>query len=176
VSGTADPGNRPGASPLGRASVTTYLMAMRDNRSLTPDEVELARSVFGDAIDYSRVQLVRRRWWPFQPKSVVMAPTGNIYFHPDSDQWSDDFAREPLAAQGMFIHEMTHVWQTQRRGRFYLPLMRHPFCRYAYEIDPSRPFDRYGLEQQAEIVRHAFLSARGVHLAQTIDRSILPFA
>jgi hypothetical protein len=105
-----------------------------------------------------------------------MAPTGNIHFHPASDKWSDDFSREPLFAQGLFIHEMTHVWQTQKRGRFYLPLMRHPFCRYAYELEPGRPFDRYGLEQQAEIVRHAFLGDRGVQLARSADRSILPFA
>ncbi len=149
---------------------------MRDARPLTPGEVELARSIFGDAIDYARVRLVRGRWWPFQPKGIVMAPTGNIHFHPASDKWSDDFSREPLAAQGLFIHEMTHVWQTQKRGRFYLPLMRHPFCRYAYAFDPARPFDRYGLEQQAEIVRHAFLAERGVPLAQPVDRSILPFA
>ena len=49
---------------------------------------------------------------------------------------------------------MTHVWQAQREGRLYLPLMRHPFCRYAYEFEPGKPFRRYGLEQQAEIVRH----------------------
>jgi hypothetical protein len=149
---------------------------MRTARPLTPGEVELARSVFGDAIDYSRVHLVRGRWWPFQPKGIVMAPTGNIHFHPASDKWSDDFSREPLPAQGLFIHEMTHVWQTQTRGRFYLPLMRHPFCRYAYALDPVRPFHRYGLEQQAEIVRHAFLAARGVPVAQAVDRSFLPFA
>jgi hypothetical protein len=144
-------------------------------RPLTPGEVELARSIFGDAIDYAKVRLIRRRWWPFQPKGVVMAPTGNIHFHPHSDKWSEDFSREPLSAQGLFIHEMTHVWQSQKRGRFYLPLMRHPFCRYAYELVPNKVFDRYGLEQQAEIVRHAFLGARGVHLAQSPDRSILPF-
>ena len=148
---------------------------MRAARPLTPGEVELARSIFGDAIDYARVRLIRRRWWPFQPKGVVMAPTGNIHFHPGSNKWSEDFSREPLAAQGLFIHEMTHVWQTQKRGRFYLPLMRHPFCRYAYELVPNKTFDRYGLEQQAEIVRHAFLSERGVHLARPFDRSILPF-
>jgi len=148
---------------------------MRSTRSLTPGEIELARSIFGDAIDYTRVQLIPRRWWPFQSRGIVMAPTGNIHFHSDSHQWSEDFAQEPLAAQGMFIHEMTHVWQSQKRGRFYLPLMRHPFCRYAYDLDPDRPFDRYGLEQQAEIVRHAYLAARGVHLAQVPDRSILPF-
>jgi len=131
--------------------------------------------MFGDSIDYAHVRLIRRRWWPFQPKGVVMAPTGNIHFHPDSDRWSDDFAREPLFAQGLFIHEMTHVWQTQKRGRFYLPLMRHPFCRYAYDLVPDKAFDSYGLEQQAEIVRHAFLAARGVKVANATDSSILPF-
>jgi len=145
------------------------------SRPLTPGENELARSIFGDAIDYGQVRLIRGRWWPFQPKGVVMAPTGNIHFHPASDKWSNDFSLEPLSAQGLFIHEMTHVWQTQTRGRFYLPLMRHPFCRYAYELVPDKSFDRYGLEQQAEIVRHAFLAGRGVKVANATDRTILPF-
>ena len=57
---------------------------------------------------------------------------------------------------------MTHVWQAQAKGRFYLPLMRHPFCRYDYVLKPGKPFDRYGLEQQAEIVTHRFLADRGV--------------
>ena len=148
---------------------------MRSDRPLTPGEIELARSIFGDAVDYARVRLFHRRWWPFQPKGVVMAPTGNIHFHPASTLWSDDFSLEPLSKQGMFIHEMTHVWQSQKRGRFYLPLMRHPFCRYAYELVPGRAFDQYGLEQQAEIVKHAFLAARGAKVANATDSSILPF-
>ena len=135
---------------------------MRDGRPLTPGEIALGRSIFGEAIDYGRVRLVRRRWWPFQPRGIVMAPTGNIHFHPHGELWSDDFAAEPLAAQGLFIHEMTHVWQAQTRGRYYLPLMRHPFCRYAYALVPGRKFGRYGLEQQAEIVRHVFLRRRGL--------------
>jgi hypothetical protein len=35
--------------------------------------------------------------------------------------------------------------------------MRHPFCRYRYVLEDGKPFDRYGLEQQAEIVKDAFL-------------------
>ena len=149
---------------------------MTDQRPLTPGEIELARSVFADAIDYSRVRLVRRKWWPLQPRGTVMAPSGNIHFHPRSDSWSEDFARESVWRQGLFIHELTHVWQAQTRGRFYLPLMRHPFCRYRYELVPGRPFDRYGLEQQAEIVRHAFLAGRGVKPPVCPPRSMLPFA
>jgi hypothetical protein len=150
-------------------------MTMKDSRSLTPGEIALSRSVFGDAIDYSKVRMVRRKWWPFQPRSAAMAPTGNIHFHPHGDLWSEDFAAEPLHRQGLFIHEMTHVWQAQTRGRFYLPLMRHPFCRYAYTVEEGRPFGRYGLEQQAEIVRHAFLAQHGFPLPHQPPRSLLPF-
>jgi hypothetical protein len=148
---------------------------MRDGRPLTAGEVALAKSVFGDAIDYARVRLFRRKWWLFQPKNTVMAPTGHIHFHPHSDLWSEDFALEPLARQGLFIHEMTHVWQAQAKGRFYLPLMRHPFCRYRYQLEPGRPFEHYGLEQQAEIVRHTFLAERGYRLSQCPPSSMLPF-
>jgi len=130
-------------------------------RFLTPGEIEMARSVFGDAIDYSKVRLFLGKWWPFQPRRSAMAPMGDIWFHPDGGGWSEDFSREPLSRQGFFIHELTHVWQTQKGGRFYLPLMRHPFCRYAYELKPGKPLERYGLEQQAEIVRHRFLADRG---------------
>ena len=148
---------------------------MKGSRPLTSGEIALARSIFGDAIDYDRVKLVRRKWWPFQPRGIVMAPTGTIHFHPDSHLWSEDFSKERLSLQGLFIHEMTHVWQAQTRGRFYLVLMRHPFCRYTYQLREGRSFDRYGLEQQAELVRHRFLADRGAIMAHLPDRGFLPF-
>jgi hypothetical protein len=142
-------------------------------RPLTAGEIELARSVFGDAIDYSKVDLVKGKWWPFHPRNAAMAPSGNIYF-PEGPLWSPDFAGERVHLQGLFIHEMTHVWQAQKGGRFYLPLMRHPFCRYRYGIVPGRPFGRYGLEQQAEIVRNIFMAEHGANVAAP-PRSLLPF-
>ena len=144
-------------------------------RQLTPGEVEMARSIFGNAIDYSKVRLFEGKWWPLQPKRSAMAPMGDIWFHPEGGGWSLDFSRESLSRQGFFIHELTHVWQTQKGGRFYLPLMRHPFCRYSYELKPGRPFSRYGLEQQAEIVRHRFLADRAVALPVCPPRELLPF-
>jgi hypothetical protein len=145
------------------------------NRALTAGEITLARSVFKDAIDYSRVRLFKGKWWPFHPRNAAMAPMGNIYFHPDGNVWSDDFSKEPLGRQGFFIHEMTHVWQAQKAGRYFLVLMRHPFCRYSYALKPGKPFERYGLEQQAEIVAHAFLAQHGAWLAQAPPREMLPF-
>lgn len=151
-------------------------MTERISRHLTPGETALARSIFGEAIDYSKVRLVKGKWWPFHPRNAAMAPMGNIYFHPEGGVWSDDFSREPLGRQAFFIHEMTHVWQAQKGGRFFLPLMRHPFCRYGYRLTPGKPFYRYGLEQQAEIVAHRFLAERGACLPIVPSRDLLPFA
>ena len=128
---------------------------------LTAGERAMARTIFRDAIDYDRVLLRRDAWWPFQPRLVVMAPDGDIWFHPAGPHWCADFSTAPIAAQGLFMHEMTHVYHAARGGRWWLPLMRHPFCRYDYALRPGKPFHRYGIEQQAEIVRHTFLLRAG---------------
>ena len=146
-----------------------------DGRPLTPGEIALARPLFGDAIDYAKVRLFNGKWWPLQPPRTAMAPMGNIHSHPDRGGYSDDFACEPLGRQAFFIHELTHVWQAQTKGRFYLPLMRHPFCRYRYELKPGRPFNLYGLEQQAEIVKDVFLASRGATVRCAPPRNLLPF-
>ena len=146
------------------------------SRRLTPGEIALAQFVFGDAIDYSKVRLLKGKWWPLQPRRSAMAPTGDIWFHPDGGGWSEDFARETLSRQGFFIHELTHVWQTQKAGRVFVPLMRHPFCRYDYRLEPGQPFERYGLEPQAEIIRHRFLADHGGSPKIVPPRELLPFS
>jgi len=127
-------------------------------RPLTPGEIEIARSIFGDAIDYAPVRIAHRKWFPFQPRETLMSPCGHVHVHPASTLWSDDYSAEKIELQGLLMHELTHVLQAQERGRWYLPLMRHPFCRYGYSIVPGRPFDRYGLEQQGELIRHVFFA------------------
>lgn len=149
-------------------------------RPLTKKERDLARSMFGDAIDLDRVAINNRPWWRFQPRNVIMAPDGEIWCHPAGTLYRHCFASGDLGAQGLFLHELTHVWQSQRGGRWFLPLMRHPFCRYGYSIRPGWPLRRYGIEQQAEIVRHAFLLRAGAKVpgAPPLERyeSILPFS
>ena len=142
---------------------------MDGERPLTEGEAALARSVFGSAIDYSKVTIRRRKFFPFQPKRITMAPRGHLHFHPLGTAYCDDFAAMPPLRQGLFIHEMTHVWQTQTRGDWYLILRRHPWCRYDYSLKPGWKLERYGIEQQAEIVRHAFLLRRGVKLPGIAD-------
>ena len=132
---------------------------------MSEGEVALARSVFGRAIDYSKVRIRRRKWFPFQPRRITMAPRGHLHFHPLGEHYCDDFSLVSPVRQGLFIHEMTHIWQTQALGEWYLLLHRHPFCRYGYSLKPGWRLEKYGIEQQAEIVRHAFLLRSGVRIA-----------
>ena len=154
-------------------------MRVQVTRPLTAGERDLASSIFGNAIDLDAVTVKRKKWFPFQPKNVLMAPTGHIHVHPASDHWSEDFAEEHVHAQGWFLHELTHVWQSQKRGKYYLPLMRHPLCRYDYAVRAGWPLERYGLEQQGEIVRHAFLLRNRITVPGApplpVLESILPF-
>lgn len=139
----------------------------------------MARSVFGDAIDYAQVRIKRRKFFPFHPRKVTMAPRGHLHFHPDARHYCDDFAAASLSLQAHFIHEMVHVWQTQTRGEWYLVLRRDPWCRYDYAIKPGWRLTQYGIEQQAEIVRHAFLLRQGAGVTGApplaIYEAILPF-
>ena len=63
-------------------------------------------------------------------------------------------------ARDCFIHEMAHVWASIRKA-YSLLLRRHPFCRYDYSLKPGWKLERYGLEQQAEIIKHIFLLRNG---------------
>ena len=94
-----------------------------------------------------------------------MAPRGHLHFHPASENYCDDFAQASVTRQGLFIHEMVHVWQTQTRGEWYLVTRRMPWARYDYSLKPGWSLEKYGIEQQAEIVKHAFLMRKGLKLA-----------
>lgn len=100
-----------------------------------------------------------------------MAPRGHIHFHPGGSAYCDDFSAQSLVRQAVFIHEMTHVWQTQLLGEWYLMLNRMPWCRYDYSLKPGWNLERYGIEQQAEIVKHAFLLRRGLQVFGAPDKS-----
>ena len=131
----------------------------------------LVREVFGDAVDTAGVTLRLRKWFPFHPRKVTMAPTGHLHFHPDGENYCDDFSQASPALQGHFIHEMTHVWQMQSKGWWYVPLLGAVQRKYAYTLKPGKPLTAFGIEQQAEIVAHAFMLRRGWNVEGVGDLS-----
>lgn len=143
-------------------------------RPLTPGEIALAASVFGNALDAAAVTVRRAKYWALHPWWVTMAPDGHVWCHPNGFNWAEDFARGSIGLQAHFVHELVHVWQVQTGG--HLALRRPPFARYRYVLTPGKPFHRYGIEQQAVIVEHAFRARAkgdGVTLARLAP--LLPF-
>jgi len=135
------------------------------SRSLTEDEMTLAKSVFGDAIDYDRVRIHDGKFLPFQPKGVAMAPEGHLYMY---GCYSDNYAQASPIMRGIFIHEMTHVWQFQQR--ILNPVveaieinLQHLFnyrAAYAYTLDGKRDLLSYNMEQQASLIQDYYMLTR----------------
>lgn len=129
-------------------------------RRLTQGEIEMAQLVFGDAIDYSLVRIHNHGYWMLigmQPDNTVVAPNGEIYF-PDLI-YSDDFLREDLDLQHLFIHEMTHVWQYQLGYNVKLTRGPRPNMSYDYVLDDVRLLHDYNMEAQGDILADYFLAA-----------------
>src|SRR5579872_6358521 len=81
---------------------------MTNTRPLSPGEIALAGGVFGAAIDYAKVRVHERKFWPFHLRDWIMAPDGQLWLHPNGPLIGIDFATAGIALQGLFIHEMTH--------------------------------------------------------------------
>jgi hypothetical protein len=128
------------------------------SRHLTAGEIALTMPIFHQEIDYGKPLVFRKKWWVFQQAGRPMTPSGNIYYSPD--EFKEDFSEADVDDQATFIHELTHVWQRQHginvmaRGAFdrnydYLPFV------------PGKPFSKYGIEQQGQMVQDYYYLSNG---------------
>lgn len=126
-------------------SLTSQQQSCSKSRSLTTGEIAIAKSVFGDDLDTSSVQ-IKTAWWVL--KNYAVSPNGNIYFH--RDDWIEDFSNQSLSLRAWLVHELTHVWQVQQgMAVFYKALFNR---KYSYVLKAGKPFVSYGVEQQARMV------------------------
>jgi hypothetical protein len=137
-------------------------------RPLTPGEVALAQQVFGNTIDYNKVKVYNGApkvggIIPLKKKNLgAISPGGNIYLVSDSCQ-QPDLSKCSPATRGLFIHEMTHVWQHQQgrsvNNEAIMLFLRSGFeydHAYAYDLDKVKKFHHLNLEQQAHLVEDFF--------------------
>lgn len=163
-------------------------------RDLTSGEIRMAKSVFGNAINFggkgegNGVGIYDGKWKPFQPDNRAMAPNGNIYFPGTS--YEEDFSnldskKLSNADRRTFIHEMTHVWQHQHgkavkaRGAV-LGVLAVAGDPYAYKLYISgnvtnlKDLSDYGLEQQAAIVGDYYAIRENLNLPLDDTNSVEP--
>lgn len=128
-------------------------------RRLTRGERGLAAEMFGDGLDAGRVRVLALPIWS---RAFVAGP--GLVVWPAATAPSDFSAPDvPLRVQAAFVHELTHVWQAQHGTALLLAKIKagDSEASYAYDLEDGRPFAAMNIEQQAMVVEHAFLAARG---------------
>ncbi|WP_312056180.1 hypothetical protein [Acinetobacter courvalinii] len=132
-------------------------------RGLSSGEIEIARPVFGDLIDYAQVKVFNIPYLPWQPVNIFMAPNGNLFVH--QKYFSADYSKCSAPLQGIFIHELAHVLQFQQQDHvifkgamlqlgYYLSFKTYD--PYQYQFEPDKAFSSYNIEQQGDIARDIF--------------------
>lgn len=132
-------------------------------RLLTIGEMSLVRSVFGDAINLSKVWIHCGSYLPFslQNKYTAMTPNGELYFR--SELYSTDYSTAEHTLKHLFIHEMAHVWQYQNGMWVKLRGSMSWAADYHYNFDGNKVLSDYSMEQQASIIAdYYYLSTYGV--------------
>lgn len=152
-----------------------------EGRPLTPGEIDDAKSVFGDAIDYDQVRV-----FDFSPLVGAAETIGNDIFYPEGD-FRNDFSTGSLSQRADFIHELAHVFQGQNDidpdgSRIAEALdevgEENRDKLYDYSLDPNQDFLDLNPEAQAEVVRDKFFfeNLGGVPDADLqFYRDIVPF-
>ncbi|MCA8023790.1 type VI secretion system Vgr family protein [Burkholderia cepacia] len=138
------------------------------DRPLTAGEIEMARTVFKDGIDYDKVRVHRGSyfWFDMQRKRTAVTPNGHMYFR--DEDFLEDFSAESVAEgdKSWFMHEMTHVWQYQLgySVRWHgLTVTIRGESAYQYTITPQNVFHDYNMEQQGNLVADYF----AIHVRKT---------
>ncbi|AUH52364.1 PAAR domain-containing protein [Chromobacterium sp. ATCC 53434] len=158
---------------IGSSTVNHTLPKATDTRGMTPGEIAMARTVFKNAIDYTKVKIHRGGLFGQPNRSGnAMTPKGEIHF-PD-DAFQPDFsAVDDKSVKIWFIHEMTHVWQYQLGYSVTFAGMKigakggysddgkkgAPSPAYRYHLnteDKGKTMPDFNMEQQGELVSHYF--------------------
>jgi hypothetical protein len=114
-------------------------------RSLTPAERRMARTVFGENMDYDLVLLDEKARIATRDKGIAYVSANTI------NSWGG-------LSNAIFIHELVHVWQYQRFGAVYIPRALRAQQEEGYNYggleklleEPN--FYNYNPEQQADMI------------------------
>ncbi|MBQ1837350.1 MAG: type IV secretion protein Rhs [Neisseriaceae bacterium] len=134
---------------------------MLQNRFLTLNEIQLVQSIFADSIDCTNIKIyaVPFDWLKL---STAMSFGGRIYF--PRRFFCDDFTQQNWAMKRWFVHEITHIWQSQNgfpvlfagvliflSGGYF----GQKAYRYLHKIH-KKTFNQLNMEQQAEVIADFF--------------------
>jgi type VI secretion system secreted protein VgrG len=121
-------------------------------RGLTAGEIDIARQLFKDSIDYGKVKVHNGEylWFGLQQNDTAMTPNGEMYFNPS--RFKEDFSASDETEQTWFMHEMGHVWQYQLGYGVKLHGLFSFLASYTYHLDDTQKVSDFKMEAQAELL------------------------
>lgn len=131
------------------------------SRTLTTSEINLAKIIFKNSIEYQKVKIHDHKYAFFQPLNSGMTPNGEIYI---DGAYLTDFSTGVVAEKSFFIHEMVHVWQFQNDilnpilsaiGNSFVSGFDYNKA-YEYTLELTKDLLDYRMEQQAAIIEDHF--------------------
>jgi hypothetical protein len=153
------PVGQPQAAPLHGVSASNTAAPDPGKRPLTPAETQKLQRVFGGGLNYGPVCLVKLSRFVTTLNGSRAFVTGNAVNLPESDYLAIQNGRSfPL-----LVHEMTHIWQFQRKGWGYVAeaLWAQSFgdgYDYAKALRQGTAWRKMNPEQQAQMIEDAFKS------------------
>ena len=104
------------------------------SRNLTLGEIALAKLIFKNSIDYSKVKIFTGDYLPNQDPTTFVTPNGNIYA--PKDVYLGDYSVSSTDFKKVFLHEMGHVWQYQSEVNVLVIAGSIHACAYFTKKDP----------------------------------------
>ena len=134
-----------------------------DKRKLTDAEIDWLKNIFADSIDYETVSIYKLKLPGFLPHNA-MSFGGNIYF--PADYYCEDFSITSGYFRRWFVHEMTHVWQSQNGFPVLFAgllifltggYLKKRAYNYQKAILNGKNFSQLNMEQQASLLSDFFI-------------------
>lgn len=163
------------------------------SRSLTNGEIQLAKSVFKNTLNYTTIKIFFGSFFPLksQNEDTFVTPNGSIYIMPK--HYKDDYSLENISYKKIFLHELGHVWQHQRKLSVLANagalqacsvLSNFAYDPYIYNIwetptvsqfvkhkNTTKRFLDYNLESQAEIFADYWLLKNNHSVTYMLERN-----
>lgn len=132
------------------------------SRKLSPYELEQAKKVFGNSIDYWRIHINEGSWWAkIGAKRISKPHLGFVLFH------TVHFSRtincqDSTKDMAWLIHELVHISQMEQMGSSYIIEALYAQKKWGYKYCQPEELSQwklaqFNLEQQADIARHYWL-------------------
>ncbi|RKI08293.1 hypothetical protein D7Y15_26145 [Corallococcus sp. AB030] len=133
------------------SAIQTMLFIEPPSRKLTGDELAALHTVYGDSIDYTRIEIK-------EGNAGLLTIGGRPFTHGDTIYIPKDSL--PLTPE-LLVHETAHVWQHQNGGNDYMSeaLVAQLFgdgYNLGKALRQGKSWEEMNPEQQAELIELAF--------------------